>query len=38
MGVVASGLRFLIGHREPESPVQFVPTWRTETFTSSTPL
>lgn len=36
MGVVASGLRFLIGHREPESPVQFVPTWRTETFTSST--
>lgn len=27
MGVVASGMRALIGHREPGSPAQFVPTW-----------
>lgn len=27
MGVVDSGMRALIGHREPGCPAQFVPTW-----------
>lgn len=27
------GMRFLIGHREPESPAQFVPTWMHEAET-----
>lgn len=33
-----AGMRFLIGHREPESPAQFVPTWMNEAGNVKAPI